>query len=125
LARATYTHVWARNAEGGRGGKTEQKRHMHGNDVIPLREVCFILLLLSKTGGPKCKGRVEVVSTSVRVVYLQSLFLSACNHREIICIHRTSKMIMRREAELGIIMLLRLSAAHRWQCRHTQYKHCP
>ena len=39
LARATYTHVWARNAEGGRGGKTEHKRHIHGNDVIPLREV--------------------------------------------------------------------------------------
>jgi len=27
-----------RKGEGG-GGKTEHKRHIHGNDVIPLREV--------------------------------------------------------------------------------------
>jgi len=25
LTLATYTHVWARNAEGGKGGETEQK----------------------------------------------------------------------------------------------------
>ena len=36
--RYVYTCVGAECGRG-RGGKTEQKRHIHGNDVIPLREV--------------------------------------------------------------------------------------